>query len=146
MAKRTASAVWEGTLREGKGTVKLGSGAFEGQYSFASRFEEGKGTNPEELIGAARAGCFSMAPAAGLTKAGHDPTRISTNAQVSLEKVGEGFKITTIDLNTEAEVPGIDEKTFLEHAETAKKNCPVSQALTGVEIKLNARLLKSAAA
>ena len=146
MAKRTASAVWEGTLREGKGTVKLGSGAFEGNYSFASRFEDGVGTNPEELIGAAHAGCFSMALVAGLTKAGHNPTRISTNAQVSLEKVGEGFKITTIDLNTEAEVPGVDEKTFLEHAETAKKNCPVSQALTGVDIKLNARLLKSAAA
>ncbi|PYS71407.1 MAG: peroxiredoxin [Acidobacteria bacterium] len=146
MAKRTASAVWEGTLREGKGTVKLGSGAFEGNYSFASRFEDGVGTNPEELIGAAHAGCFSMALAAGLTKAGLKPTRISTTANVRLEKVGEGFKITTIDLNTEAEVPGIDEKAFLEHAETAKKNCPVSQALTGVEIKLNARLLKSAAA
>jgi lipoyl-dependent peroxiredoxin len=98
MAKRKASAVWEGTLREGKGRVKLGSGAFTGQYSFASRFEEGVGTNPEELIGAAHAGCFSMALAAGLTKAGLKPTRISTTAQVSLEKVGEGFKITTIEL------------------------------------------------
>ena len=146
MAKRTASAVWEGTLREGKGTVKLGSGAFEGPYSFVSRFEEGTGTNPEELVGAAHAGCFSMALAAGLTKAGHNPTRISTNANVSLEKVGEGFKITTIELNTEGEVPGINEATFLEFAETAKKNCPVSQALAGVEIKLNATLLKSAAA
>src|SRR6184192_2055440 len=114
MAKRTASAVWEGTLREGKGTVKLGSGAFEGNYSFASRFEEGLGTNPEELIGAAHAGCFSMALAAGLTKAGHNPTRISTTAQVSLEKVGEGFKITTIELKTEGEVPEIDEQTFLQ--------------------------------
>ena len=146
MAKRTASAVWEGTLREGKGTVKLGSGAFTGQYSFASRFEEGTGTNPEELIGAAHAGCFSMALAAGLTKAGHNPARISTTAQVSLEKVGEGFKITTIELNTEAEVPGIDEKTFLEYAETAKKNCPVSQALAGVDIKMNAKLVKTAGA
>jgi osmotically inducible protein OsmC len=146
MAKRTASAVWEGTLREGKGTVKLGSGAFEGQYSFASRFEEGTGTNPEELIGAAHAGCFSMALAAGLTKAGFKPTRISTKANVSLEKVGEGFKITTIELDTEGEVPGIDEKTFLGQAETAKKNCPVSQALAGTDIKLNAKLVKSAGA
>src|ERR1700740_2777330 len=101
MAKRTASAVWEGNLREGKGKVKLGSGAFEGQYSFSSRFEEGTGTNPEELIGAAHAGCFSMALAAGLTKAGHNSKRISTNASVTLEKVGEAFKITTIELNTE---------------------------------------------
>lgn len=146
MPKRTASAAWEGTLREGKGRVKLGSGAFEGQYSFASRFEEGAGTNPEELIGAAHAGCFSMALVAGLTKAGHNPTRISTNASVSLEKVGEGFKITTIELTTEGEVPGIDEATFLEQAETAKKNCPVSQALAGTEIKLNATLVKSAGA
>ncbi len=145
MAKRTASAVWEGTLREGKGTVKLGSGAFTGQYSFASRFEEGKGTNPEELIGAAHAGCFSMALAAALTKAGFKPTRISTKANVSLEKIGEGFKITTIGLDTEGEVPGIDEKMFLEQAETAKKNCPVSQALAGTEIKLNAKLVRSAA-
>jgi len=146
MAKRTASAVWEGTLREGKGTVKLGSGAFTGQYSFASRFEEGTGTNPEELVGAAHTGCFSMALAAGLSKAGFKPTRISTTAHVSLEKVGESFKITTIELNTEGEVAGIDEKTFLEQAETAKKNCPVSQALAGVDIKLNAKLVKTAGA
>jgi len=145
MAKRTASAVWEGNLREGKGKVKLGSGAFEGQYSFSSRFEEGTGTNPEELIGAAHAGCFSMALAAGLTKAGHNPKRISTTANVSLEKVGEGFKITTIELNTEGEVPGIDEQTFLDAAESAKKNCPVSQALAGVDIKLNAKFVMSAA-
>jgi osmotically inducible protein OsmC len=141
MAKRTASAVWEGTLKDGKGRVKLGSGAFEGQYSFASRFEEGAGTNPEELIGAAHAGCFSMALAAGLTRAGFNPTRISTTASVSLGKVGEGFKITSIELNTEAEVPGIEESAFLEQAETAKKNCPVSQALAGTEISLNAKLL-----
>jgi osmotically inducible protein OsmC len=141
MAKRTASAVWEGNLREGKGTVKLGSGAFEGPYSFASRFEEGNGTNPEELIGAAHAGCFSMALAAGLTRAGFSPKRIGTNASVSLEKVGEAFKITRIELNTEAEIPNIDEAAFLEQAETAKKNCPVSQALAGTEISLNAKLV-----
>lgn len=145
MPKRTASAVWEGNLREGKGTVKLGSGAFEGQ-SFVSRFEDGAGTNPEELIGAAHAGCFSMALAAGLTKAGHNPKRISTNASVSLEKVGEGFKITTIELNSEGEVPGIDEQTFLAAAESAKRNCPVSQALAGVDIKLSAKFVKSASA
>jgi osmotically inducible protein OsmC len=141
MAKRTASAVWEGTLREGKGTVKLGSGAFEGAYSFASRFEEGTGTNPEELIGAAHAGCFSMALAAGLTRAGFSPKRISTTASVSLEKVGEAFKITRIELNTEAEISGIDESAFAEQAETAKKNCPVSQALAGTEITLQAKLI-----
>jgi osmotically inducible protein OsmC len=141
MAKRTASAVWEGTLKDGKGKVKLGSGAFEGQYSFASRFEEGTGTNPEELIGAAHAGCFSMALAAGLTRAGFTPTRINTNASVSLEKVGEAFKITKIELNTEAEIPNIDEAAFLEQAESAKKNCPVSQALAGTEITLSAKLV-----
>ena len=146
MAKRTASAVWEGTLKDGKGRVKLGSGAFEGQYSFASRFEEGTGTNPEELIGAAHAGCFSMALAAGLTRAGLNPTRISTDATVSLEKVGESFKITTIELETEAEVSGIDQSAFLDYAENAKKNCPVSQALAGTEIKLNAKLVRSAEA
>jgi lipoyl-dependent peroxiredoxin len=143
MAKRTASAVWEGTLREGKGTVKLGSGAFEGQYSFVSRFEDGTGTNPEELIGAAHSGCFSMALAAGLTRAGLQPTRISTTATVHLEKVGDAFKITTIELETEAEVPGIDQSAFLDHAESAKKNCPVSQALAGVDIKLNAKLVRA---
>jgi osmotically inducible protein OsmC len=141
MAKRTASAVWEGTLKDGKGRVKLGSGAFEGQYSFASRFEEGTGTNPEELIGAAHAGCFSMALAAGLTRAGFTPTRISTTASVNLEKVGEAFKITRIELSTEAEIPNIEVAAFLDQAETAKKNCPVSQALAGTEIKLNAKLL-----
>ena len=141
MAERTASAVWEGTLKDGKGRVKLGSGAFEGQYSFASRFEEGTGTNPEELIGAAHAGCFSMALAAGLTRAGFNPTRINTNASVSLEKVGEGFKITRIELNTEAEIPNIEEAVFLEQAETAKKNCPVSQALAGTDITLHAKLV-----
>ncbi|HKP87971.1 MAG TPA: OsmC family protein [Blastocatellia bacterium] len=141
MPARTGSAVWEGTLREGKGTVKLGSGAYEGPYSFASRFESGTGTNPEELIAAAHAGCFSMALAAGLTKAGHTPKRIATTAKAHLENVGGGFKITTIELETEAEVPGIDEQAFKEQADTAKKNCPVSQALAGTEIKLDAKLL-----
>src|ERR1700681_1734247 len=141
MPVRKAYAVWEGSLREGHGTVKLGSGAYEGPYSFSSRFEEGTGTNPEELIGAAHAGCFSMALAAGLTRAGFNPTRISTNASVSLEKVAEAFKITKIELNTEAEIRNIEEASFLEQTEPAKKNCPVSQALAGTEITLNAKLV-----
>lgn len=141
MAVRTANAVWNGTLKEGKGRMAFGSGAFEGAYSFASRFEEGTGTNPEELIGAAHAGCFSMAFASGLTKAGFPPKRVSTTASVHLDKVGEGFKITTVDLKTEAEVPGIDKAKFMEVAEGAKKNCPVSQALAGVAINLQAALV-----
>ena len=141
MATRNGSAIWEGNLKGGKGTVKLGSGAFEGPYSFSSRFEEGKGTNPEELIGAAEAGCYSMALAANLEKAGHSPKRISTVAKVSLEMVGGGPKITTIDLTTEAEVPGIDNAQFQEQAEKTKKTCPVSVALSGTEIKLTAKLL-----
>ncbi|HUE81233.1 MAG TPA: OsmC family protein [Pyrinomonadaceae bacterium] len=145
MAIRKASAVWQGTIKEGNGTVKLGSGAFEGPYSFASRFEEGTGTNPEELIGAAHAGCFSMALAAGLTRAGFSPKRISTTATVHLGKVGEAFRITAIDLNTDAEVPEISDEAFREQAESAKTNCPVSQALAGTEIKLDARLVKGAA-
>src|SRR5260221_8551819 len=106
MAKRTASAVWEGTLKEGKGRVKLGSGAFEGKYSFASRFEEGPGTNPEELIGAAHAGCFSMAFAGNLQRAGHEPQSVETSARVHIDKSGDGFTITRIELDTTANVPG----------------------------------------
>jgi osmotically inducible protein OsmC len=141
MALRTANAVWNGTLKEGKGRMTFGSGAFDGAYSFASRFEEGTGTNPEELLGAAHAGCFSMAFSGGLTRAGFTPTSIATQASVRLEKVGEGFKITTIELKTEGKVPGIDRAKFLEIAEGAKKNCPVSQALAGVTITLVATLL-----
>ena len=141
MALRTANAVWNGTLKEGKGRMTFGSGAFDGAYSFSSRFEEGTGTNPEELLGAAHAGCFSMAFSGGLTRAGFTPTSIATKASVRLEKVGEGFKITTIELKTEGKVPGIDSAQFLEIAEGAKKNCPVSQALAGVSITLDATLL-----
>ncbi len=140
MAVRSAEAEWKGTLREGAGKMKLGSGAYEGSYSFASRFEEGKGTNPEELIAAAHAGCFSMALSAGLTKAGHPPTRVHTTARVHLEKVGDGFGITRIELTTEAQVPGIDNKAFQEQAEGAKKGCPVSKALAGAQISLTATL------
>lgn len=144
MITRTGNAVWEGTLKEGKGKVKLGSGAYEEPYSFTSRFENGKGTNPEELLGAAHAGCFSMALANGLAQAGHAPKRVNTTAKVHLEKAGDSFRITSIDLNTEAEVPGVDEQTFLRQAEAAKKNCLISQVLGGTEIKLQARLMKAA--
>ena len=141
MAVRKAEAVWEGNLKQGKGTMKLGSGAFEGAYSFASRFEEGKGTNPEELIAAAHAGCFSMAFSLFLEMAGYKSERVHTVASVRIEKVGEGIRITTIDLDTEARVPGIDEKTFIERAEAAKNGCPVSAALAGTDIRLKAKLL-----
>jgi len=141
MATRTGSAVWNGTLKQGKGTMKLGSGAFEGPYSFSSRFEEGKGTNPQELIGAAEAGCYSMALSANLEKAGHPAKRISTTATVKLEMVGGGPRITTIDLDCEAEVPGIDQTKFNEQAEMTKDKCPVSVALAGTQINLNAKLL-----
>ncbi|MEJ2684961.1 MAG: OsmC family protein [Candidatus Sulfobium sp.] len=140
MPVRKAEAVWEGRLRDGRGTMKLGSGNFQGAYSFASRFESGTGTNPEELIGAAHAGCFSMALSLFLEKAGYSPESIHTTANVHIDKVGEGFRITTIELDMEAKVPGIDEKNFLEQAEAAKKGCPVSQALAGTEIKLRAKL------
>ena len=139
MTVRTSSAEWKGTLKEGAGTMKLGSGAYEGPFTFASRFESGPGTNPEELIGAAHAGCFSMFLSALLTNAGFKPARISTTATVHL---GAGPTIELIELNTEAQVPGLDEVKFLEQAEAAKKNCPVSKALAGPEIKLNAKLVK----
>jgi osmotically inducible protein OsmC len=139
MSVRTSSADWKGTLKKGAGLMRLGSGAYEGPYTFASRFESGRGTNPEELIGAAHAGCFSMFLAALLSNAGFTPTRIHTTAAVHL---GEGPTITLIELNTEATVPDLTEAGFVEHAEAAKKNCPVSKALAGPEIKLTAKLLK----
>jgi osmotically inducible protein OsmC len=140
MPERTSKAVWEGDLQSGKGTMKIGSGAWEGPYSFKSRFENGQGTNPEELIAAAHSGCFSMALSAALSKAGHPPRRIETIAKVALEKAGEGFSIPRIALDTKAAVPGIDEAKFKEIAEQAKKNCPVSKVLAGAEITLTARL------
>jgi osmotically inducible protein OsmC len=138
---RRAEAEWNGNLREGGGRLKLESGAFEGPYSFRDRFEDGKGTNPEELIGAAHAGCFSMALAAGLTAAGHPPGRIHTTATVSLEREGEGFGITKIALQTEASVPGISPAEFQAQAQKAKSGCPVSKALAGTSISLTAKLL-----
>jgi len=141
MPVRKASAVWEGDIRGGNGKVSLGSGAFEGRYSFGSRFEEAAGTNPEELIGAAHAGCFSMALSGGLGRAGHPPKRIATTAKVHIEKVGEGFSITRIELDCEAEVPGLDDATFQNLANKAKEGCPVSKALAGTQITLTAKLV-----
>lgn len=140
MPERSSSAVWEGDLQTGNGTMKIGAGAWEGPYSFKSRFEDGKGTNPEELIAAAHAGCYSMALSGALTKAGHAPNRISTTAKVALEKSDGGFSIPSIHLVTDARVPGIDAEKFKEIAETAKKNCPVSKVLAGAEITLDATL------
>ena len=140
MSTRTASARWQGNLKEGNGVLRTGKGGYEGPYSFASRFEEGEGTNPEELIGAAHAGCFSMALSGILTKAGHPPQSIQTTAKVHLEKQGEGFAITRIDLDTDAVVPGLDDAAFQGHADAAKNGCPVSKALAGVQIGLTARL------
>jgi osmotically inducible protein OsmC len=140
MAIRSANAVWEGTLREGQGKMHLGSGAFEGAYSFTSRFEDGQGTNPEELIGAALAGCFTMALSAELTRAGFPPTKISTEARVHFERVDGKATITRIDLITQAEVPQIDKQTFNEKATGAKVDCPISRALAVKEINLVAEL------
>ncbi|MGO9308978.1 MAG: OsmC family protein [Spirochaetia bacterium] len=137
MAVRTSTAEWKGTLKEGAGTMKLGSGAWEGPFTFSSRFESGKGTNPEELIGAAQAGCFSMFLSALLTEAGFTPKSIRTTAVVHLD---EGPTVTLIELSTDAVVPGIDEPAFLTHAEKAKKDCPISKALAGPKLTLKAKL------
>jgi lipoyl-dependent peroxiredoxin len=144
MPVRKSNAVWEGNLKDGKGTIKLGSGAFAGSYSFASRFEDGKpGTNPEELAAAAHAGCFSMALAHALSEAGHPPARVATTAIVHLEKADNGFHIPHIELDTEADVPGIEEREFHAVAEEAKRNCPISRLYQGARISLNAQLLSS---
>ena len=141
MPTRTAEAKWEGNLAEGRGNLKVGSGAFEGPYSFKSRFEEGESaTNPEELLGAAHAGCFTMALTAQLSRVRITPKRIQTKASVKLEKIGEAFSITQIDLETEAEIPDIDDATFQQYAQGAKENCPLSKALASVPINLTAKL------
>lgn len=142
MIKRTATAVWQGNLKDGKGSLELGSGAFKGQYSFTSRFEEGVGTNPEELIGAAHAGCFSMALSGDLSKAGYSVEEINTEAIVSMEKGEAGFGITRIRLVSKARVKDIEMKEFAKLASGAKENCPISRALGAVEIILEAHLLK----
>jgi len=137
MPVRESTAIWNGSLTEGKGSMRLASGAYEGEFTRASRFEEANGTNPEELIGAAIAGCFSMFLSAILSKDEHVPVCISTSAKVHL---GAGPKITLIELSTVGEVPGIDEATFIDYAEKAKQGCPVSQALAAVDKILTAKL------
>jgi osmotically inducible protein OsmC len=146
MIVRRGEARWEGGFKRGKGVMRTGSGSFEGTYSVGSRFEQLPGTNPEEMLGAAHAGCFSMALALVLEEAGFKVEEINTSAKVSMDKVGEGYKITSVELNTEGLVAGIDERTFLEKVEVAKKSCPVSVALASVPIKVGgAKLLKRAA-
>ncbi len=141
MPTSNATAVWEGKLRDGKGSFKGDSGAFSGAYSFRTRFEGVKGTNPEELIAAAHAACFSMALSAGLEKAGTPATRIETRASCTLEMVEGAAKITRIELATRGQVPGIDQARFQQAAEDAKNGCPVSKLLKGnVELKLEAKL------
>lgn len=137
-----SSAVWNGGFKGGSGTMRAGDGACEVAYSAGTRFEGVAGSNPEEMIGAAHAGCFSMAFAVQVEKAGHDPRKISTTAEVSLEKTPDGFRIQKIMLSTEAEIPGIDEETFQRLANDAKENCPVSRALAVPSISLKARLLR----
>lgn len=141
MPTRKAHARWEGDLKAGSGRVDFGGGAFAGAYSFASRFEDGAGTNPEELLGAAHAGCFAMALSLVLGQAGFEPEYVDATAHVTVVPREGGFKITKSHLVCEAKVPGLEPATFAQHAETAKKGCPVSQALTGVEITLDAKLV-----
>jgi osmotically inducible protein OsmC len=141
MIRRTAKAHWWGNLREGQGSIKLGSGAFSGKYSFSMRFEEEQGTNPEELIGAAHAACFSMALSAALSKDGYIIDEIQTEATVSMEKGKDGFAINEIKLNTSARVKDITMEEFARYALDAKRNCPVSKALAAVDIELEANLL-----
>lgn len=140
MPTRTAHARWEGPIKEGTGTLDFGNGAFKGAYSFGSRFENGPGTNPEELLGAAHAGCFAMAFSLVLGTAGFTPDYIDATAHVTVEPRDGGFKISRSHIVCEAKVPDIDPADFQTHAETAKANCPVSQALGGTKITLDARL------
>ncbi len=140
MPTSKSNATWNGNLKNGNGVMKFDSGSYEGEYTFASRFENGKGTNPEELIGAALAGCFAMALSKELAEAGHDPQSVDARAEVTFEVADGGPAITGITLIAKADVPGIDEETFLEFAEGAKEGCPVSKALEGTNISLNATL------
>jgi osmotically inducible protein OsmC len=141
MPVRHAGATWEGDLKGGKGIIRTATGAFETQYSHSSRFEDGSGTNPEELIAAAHAGCYSMALADGLSKAGHEPIEVRTDARVHIDEQNGGFAITRIQLITEAEVTGIDPSEFREIAEATKTDCPVSKALAAVPIELSSTLV-----
>jgi lipoyl-dependent peroxiredoxin len=140
MPTRRASATWEGGLQSGKGRFEGESGAISTSYSFGSRFGDAGGSNPEELLAAAEAACYSMALAVGLEQAGHTATRVQSDASCTVEKVGAGFKITGIKLKVRAQVPGIDAEAFRQLAETTKTNCPVSQALSAVPIELDAAL------
>jgi lipoyl-dependent peroxiredoxin len=141
MAARIGSAEWQGDLKGGGGTVTVGDGVWSGDYSFSSRFEEGEGTNPEELIAAAHASCFAMALSNALAEAGTPPDSVNAEARVSLRRVDDAPTIAQIDLEVVGSVPGIDEAAFVEQAEAAKQACPVSRALAGVpEINLSARL------
>jgi osmotically inducible protein OsmC len=140
MPTRSSTAQWSGNLARGSGTMSLGSGAFEGSYSFASRFENGDGTNPEELIAAAHAGCFSMALALVLSSDDHVPESVSTTAQVTIETVDGKATITRSELSTEVKVDGLDDGEFQNYADAAKSGCAVSRALGGVEIGLEAKL------
>ena len=142
MPTKTADAVWNGSLMDGKGHLKTASGKVDVDYGWKARAEDGPGTSPEELIAAAHAGCFSMALSHMLATAGHAPTKIHTTANVTFNKVGDGFAITGIALKTEGTVPGIDEKTFKETAEKAKVGCPVSKALSSVPMTLEAKFVK----
>ena len=143
MPTRTADAEWRGNLQQGQGTMRVGSGAFEGSYSYKSRFgDETVGTNPEELIGAAHAGCYSMALSNALANAGFTPTSVHTTARVYFNQAPGGFAINPIDLETEAVVPGIDEETFQKLAKDAKETCPVSKALAATPINLKATLIR----
>jgi len=141
MATRTAEAQWNGTLREGSGSFKTGSGAVSGAYSFPTRFEDKPGTNPEELIAAAHAACFSMALSAGLGKAGHTPESVNTTATITFEKLEAGWRIVRVHLNTVGKVPGLDQEGFRKAAEGAKTGCPISNALSpAIEVTLTATL------
>ena len=141
MAKRRANATWNGTLKEGGGSMRLGSGSFEGEFSFGTRFEESPGTNPEELVGAALAGCFSMALSADLEKAGFTPISVETESETTLDNPGDGPAIVEITLQTKAKIEGIGEQKFQEIASRTKSGCPVAKALTGTTITLKATLL-----
>jgi|SRR6185369_4269847 osmotically inducible protein OsmC len=146
MADRKATAEWKGNLMQGQGRMTLGSGAFDGAFSFATRMGDEPGTNPEELVAAALAGCYSMALNATLEKQGTPATRVNSEAIVHFGKDDNGFAIRSIDLSTKAEVPGIDEERFREIAETTKETCPISKALAAVQINLSAELTKATAA
>jgi osmotically inducible protein OsmC len=141
MPERTAQAHWDGPVKEGSGRITVESGAVAADYSFGARFEDQPGTNPEELLGAAHAGCFTMALALGLTEAGHPPGRHDTTARVAIEKGPSGFHIPRNALRVEAEVPGLDAATFDRLAQDAKEHCPVSKALAGPDIDLETKLL-----